>query len=103
MSQQVMACPKCNNPLKFLRWSNRKPAKSEALAECSNGCGKWQIRYWNGKQTSDPYQVAKTEKPCRGSYRIKKARAAAIVAIWGSVQNFLDNGSVTGLPRMSQQ
>lgn len=88
-------CPKCEAALRFRRWSNRQPAKSEALAECPNGCGMWQVRYWKGRQTSEPYQVRPAkEKAERGSYRISAERKAAIVALWGSVQNYLDRGSV---------
>jgi len=87
-------CPKCETPLKFRRWSKRYPAKSEALAECTNGHGYFQVRYWNGRQTSEPYQVATKEKDVSGSYRLKRERKAAIVAQWGSVQNYLDFGSL---------
>ena len=85
-----MDCPKCHGRLKFREWSKRLPAKSEALAVCV-GCGeKWQVRYWNGKPTSLPYQVGRCRKPVRGSYRITRERVAAIAAMWGSVQEFLD-------------
>ena len=83
---------KCGSTLCFRNWSNRHPAKSEALAECP-ACGeKWQIRYWNGRPTSEPYQVkSKAEKTERGSWRMSAKRRAAIVAIYGSIQSFLDN------------
>lgn len=87
-------CPKCDTPLVFRSWSHRRPAKSEALAECPGCGGKWQIRYWQGRPTSEPYQVRKPEKPCRGSYRISAQRQAAIIAVWGSVQNYLDHSVV---------
>lgn len=97
-----MFCPDCNQPLKFSRWSKRLPAKSEALAICPAGCGKFQVRYFQGQPTSEPYQVRRTQKPCRGSYRITAKRRAAIVAVWGSVQNFLDYAPVV-LISMSKQ
>lgn len=94
MAQTKIDCPDCNNPLKFRRWSDRKPAKSEALADCLQCGTKWQIRFWHGQQTSEPYQVRKTEKPCRVSGRLSENRKAEIVAIWGSVQNYLDHSVI---------
>lgn len=84
-------CPKCQCPLKFRRWSNRLPVRSEALAVCS-GCGElWQLRYFEGKPTSEPYQVkTKAEKTQRGSWRSTPEREAAIVSMYGSLQNFID-------------
>lgn len=92
---------KCGAPLVFRRWSRRLPAKSEALAECPQGCGMWQIRYYEGKPTSEPYQVRVREKKHAGSYRLSSSRKAAIVALWGSVQKFLDYAPVQ--PRITQQ
>lgn len=85
-------CGKCEGALKFRRWSDRKPAKSEALAVCTV-CGElWQIRYFCGRQCSEPYQVKqKARKIKRGSYRAEESREAAIVAMWGSVQYFIDH------------
>lgn len=94
-------CPKCDSPLKFRSWSKRLPAKSEALAECTQGHGYFQVRYWNGRQTSEPYQVAKKDKEVNGSYRLTRKRKAAIVAQWGSVQYYLDYGSL--LPCITEQ
>lgn len=84
-------CNKCGCDLIFRRWSNRRPVKTEALAVCSV-CGElWQIRYFDGKPTSDPYQVkSKSEKTKRGSWRLSPEREAAIVAMYGSVQRYLD-------------
>lgn len=97
-------CPKCNNFLKFREWSDRLPPKSEALAECLHGHGFWQIRYFQGQPTSEPYQVRKpAEKTVHGGYRIKPARAAAIVAAFGSVQEYLDYGPLFSLPCITQQ
>jgi len=87
-----MNCPKCESPLKFRRWSDRLPVKSEALADCTGCAEKWQIRYWDGKPSSAPYQVSPCKaKARRGSWRLRREREAAIVAMWGSVQNYLDN------------
>lgn len=85
-------CPKCKGLLIFRRWSERKPAKSEALAVCGK-CGElWQIRFFNGVPTSEPYQVKlPAQKTRRGSWRLAPEREAAIIAIYGSVQNFLDS------------
>jgi hypothetical protein len=93
--------PTCSHghALQFLRWSRRYPPKSEALAICPEGCGRFQIRYWQGQPTSEPYQIRKVEKPCRGSYRLSRERKAEIVAQWGSVQNYLDYSQVS----MSEQ
>jgi hypothetical protein len=95
------ACGHCNTPLEFRRWSNRLPKFSEALADCPGGCGCWQIRYFDGKQASEPYQVKrKSKKAKRGSWRLSDERKAAIVSIYGSVQEFLDHAP---LVCMSQQ
>lgn len=84
-------CLKCQTTLTFRRWSNRLPKKTEALADCKQCGEKYQIRYWNGHRTSEPYQVKTTaKKTCRGSYKVHPDRKAAIVALYGSVQNFLD-------------
>lgn len=87
-------CTVCGALLKFVRWSKRYPEKSEALAVCPAGCGKFQIRYCKGKPTTEPYQVRKCEKNCRGSYRLSEKRQIKIIALWGSVQNYLDNSVV---------
>lgn len=85
-------CGLCGAPLKFRCWSKRLPRFSEALADCPNGCGCWQVRYWNGRPSSDPYQVKpRARKPKRGSWRLSEDRFAAIKAVYGSVQAFLDN------------
>lgn len=98
-----MNCPKCKSPLKFRRWSDRRPAKSEALADCTGCSEKWQIRYWNGKPSSEPYQVsAKLAKSRRGSWRLSGSREAAIIALWGSVQNYLDNSSLVSMSLQSK-
>jgi len=84
-------CKKCNTGLEFRGWSKRLPAKSEALAVCPQCGEKYQLRYWQGRQTSEPYQVRRrAEKVARGSYRMTAERAAAIVALYGSVQAFLE-------------
>lgn len=96
-------CPRCGQPLKFRRWSRRKPAKSEALADCQL-CGKVQARFFQGKQTSEPYQVRPKGKSNRGSYRLSSKRKAAIVAIWGSVQNYLDHSVIqVGMTQQHKQ
>jgi len=85
-------CGICNSTLKFRRWSDRLPKFSEALADCPNGCGCWQVRYFNGRQSSEPYQIKpKAQKQKRGSWRLSDNRAAAIAAMYGSVQAFLDD------------
>lgn len=64
----------------------------EALAECPRGCGMWQVRYFDGLPTSEPYQVrVKAQKAARGSWRLSNRRLAAINAVYGSVQMFLDS------------
>ena len=87
-------CGVCGSALKFRRWSRRYAKESrlrEALADCPAGCGKWGLRYFDGKPTCDPYQVrAKGDKVARGSYRLRAARLDEIVQAWGSVQEFLD-------------
>jgi len=95
---------RCGAALVFRGWSKRRPAKSEALAECPQGCGMWQIRYYQGKPTSEPYQVrGKGQRKRAGSYRLAESRRAAIVAQWGSVQNFLDCAPVISLPCIARQ
>ena len=90
-TQYQPTCGTCGTQLKFVRWSKRLPAKSEALAKCPLCGAKWQIRYWQGKPSSEPYQVKrKAQKTCRGSYKLNPEREAAIKALFGSVQNFLD-------------
>jgi hypothetical protein len=61
--KDAMDCPTCQTPLRFARWSNRRPARSEALAICSNGCGKFAVRYWRGQPTSEPYRFHKDYPP----------------------------------------
>lgn len=86
------ACQICNAPLKFRRWSKRK---GEALADCPNGCGKWQVRYDGKRQQSEPYQVRRrANKPVTKSARMSEERIAAIEAIFGSFQNFVDSASL---------
>ena len=91
MNTEKPKCGNCGSVLKFRRWSDRLPVKSEALAICT-GCGElWQIRYFQGKQTSEPYQVkskARKTEPING--RAEPNRKAAIIAIYGSIQNFID-------------
>jgi len=96
-------CPNCSVKLIFRRWSDRLPRKSEALAECPVCEEKWQVRYFDGKPSSKPYQVRKSAEPKKnkGSYRIKKSRRMAIEAIWGSVQKYLDHSVIQ--PGMTQQ
>jgi len=88
MTKPIIPCPKCNTPLVFRRWSKRD---GEALADCVPCSEKWQVRLFSGSPTCEPYQVkrpaAKTE---RGSWRLPPERAAAICAVYGSVQKFLD-------------
>ena len=89
------ACPLCNTLLTFRRWSKRRPERSEALADCPNGCGCWQIRYADGHPTSGPYQVSALKaKTVAGSFRITPARLDEIVRVYGSVQSFLDYAPV---------
>jgi hypothetical protein len=88
---------KCGKPLVFRGWSNRYERNSkwqEALASCE--CGeKWQLRYFNGHPTTEPYQVSrKSMKTKSCSARTSKERFAAIVALWGSFQDFVDNVNV---------
>lgn len=89
--KEIINCEKCGGILKFREWSDRLPKQSEALAVC-DGCGQlWQIRYYKGVRTSDPYQVRQPgQKLERGSYRVKRGRKAAIEAMYGSVQFFID-------------
>jgi len=97
-----MNCPDCRTPLKFRRWSNRLPAKSEALGQCPTCGNKFQIRYRQGKPTSRVYRVRKpAKKTARGSSRIPPERKAAITALFGSVTEFLQTANL--LACMSQQ
>lgn len=95
MNKTIQACPKCNNKLVFSRWSNRYPNGyiwQEALAVCPSGCGKFGLRYFDGKPNSLVYQVKKpAEKLARGSYRLLPEHFAAICEVYGSVQRALDN------------
>lgn len=94
-NKAVQACPHCSTPLEFRQWSERYPKGlrwREALAKCPNGCGKFGVRYFDGRPTCKPYQVKKpARKTSRGSWRLQPDRAAAITALYGSVQEFLDN------------
>lgn len=94
MGNSSQFCPHCGSALLFRQWSNRYPKGSrwrEALAKCPKGCGKFGIRYFDGRPTSEPYQVKKpAQKTERGSWRLSPERVAAIVAIHGSIQEFLD-------------
>ena len=95
LAEMKPACPLCNTLLVFRRWSKRKPERCEALADCPNGCGFWQIRYADGRPTSGPYQVsARKAKTVAGSFRITPARLEEIVRVYGSVQSFLDYAPV---------
>jgi hypothetical protein len=88
-------CANCGMRLAFRRWSNRLPKYSEALADCPVCGGRWQVRYFGGVQSSEPYQVRGTaRKKCAGSYRVTPERMAMIMSVWGSVQEFLDNAPV---------
>lgn len=103
--KEQIPCPKCETPLKFRAWSNRYPKASrwrEALAMCENGCGKWAVRYFDGQRTCEPYQVrAKARKTKTCTARTDPQRYAAIIALWGSFQNFVDQVNV--LPCITQQ
>jgi len=105
MTKTVQICPKCGNLLEFRAWSKRYSANSpyrEALAKCQNGCGKFGIRYFNGNPVCDPYQVRNAPKKTKScSARTEPERYAAIVALWGSFQAFVDNVSI--LPCITQQ
>jgi RNase P subunit RPR2 len=94
-----MHCPVCDQPLKFRKWSERQPAKSEALATCPVCGQKYQVRYFEKRPTSAPYQVKPLHKAARGSYRLTREREAAIRALWGSVQEFLDHAPLVGMTR----
>ena len=90
-------CQICNTPLKFRRWSKRH---GEALADCPNGCGKWQVRYNGKQQQSEPYQVRhKAGKPVTKSARMSEERIAEIEAVFGSFQGFVDNVSLLCITR----
>ena len=72
----------------------------EALADCPNGCGKWQVRYDGKRQQSDPYQVrSKASKPVTKSARMSQEGIAAIEAMFGSFQAFVDNVSLLCITR----
>ncbi len=105
MSKRIVPCPKCQIPLRFRTWSKRYEKASrwrEALADCPNGCGKYAQRYFDGEPTSEPYQVrAKATKTAHCSAKAKPERKAAIIALWGSFQNFVDNVNI--LPGVTQQ
>lgn len=94
MIKQTQPCPKCHKPLIFCRWSDRYPKGyiwQEALAECLSGCGKFGLRYFNGKPHSNVYQVRKpAEKTAHGSYRLLPEYESAICEVYGSVQAALD-------------
>lgn len=105
MVKRVVLCPQCKNPLKFRGWSKRYPKRSrwqEALAFCPAGCGKFAQRYFDGEPTCEPYQVrAKGRKTRQCSAKTDPDRYAAIVALWGSFQNFVDQVNI--LPGVTQQ
>ncbi len=103
MMDQKPICRKCGNFLTFRGWSKRLPAKSEALAECPS-CGElWQIRYFHGKATSEPYQVrAKAKKTRHGSWRLPEYRMAEIMSMYGSVQKFLDSAPLVCITLQSK-
>jgi len=94
MKKTSQPCPKCHNPMSFRRWSNRYPKGyiwQEALADCPSGCGKFGLRYFDGKPHSEVYQVKKpAEKTARGSYRLRQDYNDAICEVYGSVQAALD-------------
>ena len=94
MTTVKIFCPNCGAPLLFRGWSKRYPPKSEALADCPGTCGKWQIRFFDGRQTSEPYQIRTGNKTEVIGGRITKERKAAIVAIYGSIQNFMDSSKL---------
>lgn len=93
--KKIIPCPKCSEPLSFREWSRRYSKVSrwrEALAICKNGCGKFGVRFFDGNATCLPYQVkGPAQKTERGSWRLAPERVAAIVALHGSVQQFLDS------------
>ena len=63
----------------------------------------WQIRYYQGKPTSEPYQVRQAAKKTRsGSYRTYPEREAAIIALWGSVQHFIDSAPLVCITRQDK-
>lgn len=106
MAKQIIPCPKCRQPLTFRGWSNRYPRgyeRREALAHCPTGCGKYAIRYFKGIPASEPYQVKPpAKKTARGSYKTTPQRKAAIEAIFGSIQEFIDKGILVGMPLQSK-
>ena len=74
----------------------------EALADCPAECGKFAQRYFNGEPTSEPYQIrARARKTKQCSAKAEPERYAAIIALWGSFQSFVDNVNI--LPGITQQ
>jgi hypothetical protein len=60
------------------------------IPQASKVC-KWQARFWKGQPTCDPYQVKHPAKKTeRGSWRLPPERVAAMCAMYGSVQEYLD-------------
>jgi hypothetical protein len=98
MNKTVQLCQICGQPLKFRDWSKRYPKKcrdAEALAECPSGCGKFQVRYFDGVPTSEPYQVrTKAIKTKSVSARIEQSRYDEIIARYGSFQKFVDSADL---------
>jgi len=92
-------CPKCHTQITFRAWSKRLPPKSEALGDCRN-CGKVQVRFWNGKQASEPYQCRTGDKTESMSARATEKRKAAIIAIYGSFQNFVDTVPLISITKL---
>jgi hypothetical protein len=87
---QKVSCPKCAQPLQYRRPSKRD---SEHLWECKYH-GKFQTRAANGRHGS-PYQVAWKGKvvgvkSVHKNARISEEANAAILAVHGSFQNFID-------------
>lgn len=103
--KETIACPNCKTALTFREWSRRYAKGSrwrEALALCESGCGKWAVRYFDGARTCEPYQVrAKGRKTKTCTARTNPERYAAIIALWGSFQAFVDQVNV--LPCVTQQ
>ena len=79
-------------------WSKRYPTTSrwrEALADCVT-CGKFAVLYFDGVATCEPYQVrGKARKTKTRTARIEPSRDAAIIALFGSFQNFVDTANIT--------
>lgn len=95
MEKTVQTCPRCSQPLSFREWSNRYEKGyiwQEALADCQYGCGKFGLRYFDGKPHSEVYQVkGPAQKTAHGSYRLNPEYKDAICAMYGSVQSALDS------------